>query len=107
MNGHTQENLLERANHLGARGMSALADTLTRAEDYVSTHAAEYAQKMEWSGADEQISKLTTPLSSAAEYLRSQDPRGAAQDLDQAVQAHPWKAVLIGFGLGYLVSKIL
>ena len=102
----SSHDLLARANSAGARGMSALADTLSRAGDYVEERASDLAEQMQWNLTREDLGAVIDPIERAAEYLRSQDPIGAAEDIDRAVHAHPWRSIAIAFGIGYLLSKL-
>jgi hypothetical protein len=93
--------LLERANEIGARGMSALADTLSRAGTYVESHARDF----DLDPSD--LRTVTAPIGRAADYLRTQDPKAAVQDLDKSIHAHPYRSIAIGFGVGFLIARWL
>ena len=46
-------------------------------------------------------------LHSAGKYLQETDARSMARSLDSAICAHPYRGILIGLGLGWVVGRFL
>jgi ElaB/YqjD/DUF883 family membrane-anchored ribosome-binding protein len=88
--------ILTRANEVGDRTMTAVGHGL---EDI--------ARKFEptETSVDAPSGKVAQGLHSAARYLEQRDPKSALQDLDSAIQAHPYRAIGICLGLGWLIGR--
>jgi ElaB/YqjD/DUF883 family membrane-anchored ribosome-binding protein len=46
-------------------------------------------------------------LHSAGKYLQDNDARTMARSIDSAICAHPYRGILIGLGLGWVVGRFL
>ena len=46
-------------------------------------------------------------LHSAGKYLQDNDARTMARSVDSAICAHPYRGILIGLGLGWVVGRFL
>jgi hypothetical protein len=46
-------------------------------------------------------------LHSAGKYLQEHDGRTMARSIDSAICAHPYRGILIGLGIGWVVGKFL
>ena len=46
-------------------------------------------------------------LHSAGKYLQDNDARDMARSIDGAICAHPYRGILIGLGVGWVVGKFL
>jgi ElaB/YqjD/DUF883 family membrane-anchored ribosome-binding protein len=46
-------------------------------------------------------------LHSAGKYLQDHDARTMARSVDSAICAHPYRGILIGLGVGWVVGKFL
>jgi len=46
-------------------------------------------------------------LHSAGKYLQDNDARTMARSLDSAICAHPYRGILIGLGVGWVVGRFL
>ena len=88
--------LLERANDVGNRTMTAVGQGLK-----------DIARKVEGQGTpDATQTKVAQSISDAGRYLEERDPKSAMQDLDRAIQAHPYRAIGICLGVGWLVGRM-
>src|SRR5687768_14472285 len=74
--------LLDRANEVGSRTMSAVGHGLK-----------DIARRFEGESVDAPSGKVVQSLSGAARYLEERDPKSALQDLDVAIQKHPYRAI--------------
>ncbi len=88
--------LLDRANDVGAKTMSAvghgLGDLARRIEGEVQPN--------------EKGAKVAQSITDAARYLEERDPKSALVDLDHAIQAHPYRAIAVCLGVGWLVGRM-
>jgi len=50
---------------------------------------------------------LADRLHSAGKYLQDNDARDMARSIDGAICAHPYRGILIGLGIGWVVGKFL
>ena len=50
---------------------------------------------------------LSDRLHSAGKYLQDNDARTMARSVDSAICAHPYRGILIGLGVGWVVGKFL
>lgn len=87
--------ILIRANEVGDRTMTAVGHGL---EDIARKFETEQS-------VDEPTGKVAKGLHSAARYLEQRDPKSALRDLDGAIQAHPYRAIGICLGLGWLIGR--
>jgi hypothetical protein len=88
--------LLDRANEVGSRTMTAVGHGLK-----------DIARRFEGEAPAEAPSgKVVQSLSGAARYLEERDPKSALQDLDRAIQAHPYRAIAVCLGLGWMVGRM-
>ena len=55
---------------------------------------------------DQPAGKVVQSLSGAAQYLEERDPKSAIQDLDRAIQAHPYRAIAVCLGLGWMIGRM-
>ena len=88
--------LLDRANEVGSRTMTAVGHSLK-----------EIAHRFEGeTPIDQPTGKVVQSLSGAARYLEERDPKSAVQDLDRAIQAHPYRAIAVCLGLGWMIGRM-
>ena len=88
--------ILTRANEVGNKTMTAVGHGLK-----------DIARKFEGEqNVDAPTGKMVQSLNTAARYLEDRDPKSAIQDLDRAIQAHPYRAIGICLGLGWLVGRM-
>ena len=50
---------------------------------------------------------LADRLHSAGKYLQENDTRTMARSIDSAISAHPYRGILIGLGVGWVVGRFL
>jgi hypothetical protein len=50
---------------------------------------------------------LADRLHSAGKYLQENDARTMARSIDSAICAHPYRGILIGLGVGWVVGRFL
>ena len=50
---------------------------------------------------------LADRLHSAGKYLQENDTRTMARSIDSAICAHPYRGILIGLGVGWVVGRFL
>lgn len=50
---------------------------------------------------------LADKLHSAGKYLQDNDAKTMARSIDSAICAHPYRGILIGLGLGWVVGRFL
>ena len=79
------------ANEAGAKGMTAVGNAVGRVAERSPLQ-------------DE--SKIVQGMNGAASYLRDKDPRGFLGDVDGSIHAHPYRTLLVGMGLGGLITYI-
>jgi hypothetical protein len=88
--------LAERANEVGARTMAAVGSSLQ-----------EVAGKLEDLDHPGGVrGKVAESLTGAGRYLEDVDPKSALINLDSAIQAHPYRALAVGLGVGWLIGRI-
>lgn len=98
--------VLQRANAQGQRGMNAVGEKLERAANYVGANVGAAVADAEMPGVRrEHVDAVADGLHSAARYLRSSDPSSLLVDVDGAIRRHPYRAMAIGLGVGYLVGR--
>ncbi len=93
--------VLAQANAEGHLWMQALGDRLDDAALHVAEAAVAAAPSLP------QLATVSAGLHSAAEYLRDHDPAAVIGDVDQAIRRHPYRAVAVAAGVGYLVARWL
>ena len=91
--GTTGSELGERATEKVGGVTGALGERLDRAGSYIEDRRG--------SGF------MSDKLHSAGRYLQETDPRSMARSLDSAICAHPYRGILIGLGLGWVVGRFL
>jgi hypothetical protein len=64
------------------------------------------ARRFEGESVDEPTGKVVQSLTGAARYLEERDPKSALQDLDVAIQRHPYRAIAITLGVGWLIGRM-
>lgn len=94
--------LVNRANETGSRGMSSLGDKIDEAAAKLEAKAA---------GQDtvppEKVAVVSERLHEAASYLRDSDPKGMLTDLDGAIQRHPYRAMAVGAAIGWVFGRLM
>jgi ElaB/YqjD/DUF883 family membrane-anchored ribosome-binding protein len=50
--------------------------------------------------------KVADSLSDAARYLEGRDPNSPLVRLDSAIRAHPYRALAVGVGIGWIVGRL-
>ena len=88
--------ILDRANEVGSRTMTAVGHSL---KDIARRFEGERS-------VDEPTGKVAESLSGAARYLEDRDPKSAMRDLDRAIQAHPYRAIAVCLGLGWMIGRM-
>jgi ElaB/YqjD/DUF883 family membrane-anchored ribosome-binding protein len=83
----------ERAGEKVGGVTAALGQRLDRAGDYIEDRRG--------SGF------VSEKLHGAGRYLQENDPRSMARSLDSAICAHPYRGILIGLGVGWVVGRFL
>ena len=95
--------LAEQATRHAQRGIQAIGEGLDRAADYVEREA----ERRSVPGVKpEQVAAVAGELHNAAGYLQSAPPGQMLSDLDAAVRRHPYRAVAIGLGLGWVIGRL-
>ena len=88
--------------------MERAADTLAEKAGGVTTAIGERLEKagdyLEEKGRG---AFLSDRLHSAGKYLQDNDARTIARSVDSAICAHPYRGILIGLGIGWVVGKFL
>lgn len=98
--------VLTRANEQGQRGMKAVGEGLSRAANYVGSNVGAAVADAELPGVRrEHVDAVADGLHSAAKYLKTNDPESLLVDLDGAIRRHPYRAMAVGLGIGYLVGR--
>lgn len=104
--GDVGREVLERANAQGQRGMRAMGESLERAANYVGANVGAAVADAEVPGVRrEHVDAVADGLHSASRYLREKDPSSLVSDVDGAIRRHPYRAMAIGLGVGYLVGR--
>ncbi|MFO0728431.1 MAG: hypothetical protein U1E65_31940 [Myxococcota bacterium] len=99
--------VLEEANRRGKTGMSAMGKKLEEAADYVDSTGKRAVHDGNVPGLKrEHVEAVAGGMQHAADYLREKDPKSLLQDIDQGIQKHPYRAMAIGFGVGWLVGRL-
>lgn len=98
--------VLQRANAQGQRGMQAVGERLERAANFVGANVGAAVAESDVPGVTrEHVDAVADGLHSAAHYLRNSDPSSLVADVDGAIRRHPYRAMAIGLGVGYLVGR--
>jgi ElaB/YqjD/DUF883 family membrane-anchored ribosome-binding protein len=102
----TRSQLLDRANEVGSRGMTAVGDKLEQAAGYFDRRVGGIE------GEDTAIvgragNVVAERLHGAARYLRDKDPRSVLTSIDEGVYAHPYRAMFIGAGIGWVIGRLM
>ena len=90
-------------------------DTMERAADTVAEKAGgvttAIGERLERAGdfleEKGKAAFLSDRLHSAGKYMQDNDARQMARSLDSAICAHPYRGILIGLGIGWVVGKFL
>ncbi|MBI4822477.1 MAG: hypothetical protein HY791_39825 [Deltaproteobacteria bacterium] len=92
----TGKTVLSGANTAGDKGMTALGEGLDKAASFVESKVA-----------DRRVDAITSPVHNAAEYLKKKDPESAITDLDQAIHNHPYRAMAVALGIGWVIGRLM
>ena len=88
--------------------MASAADTVVEKAGGVTTAIGERLERagdfLEEKG---KAAFLSDRLHSAGKYMQDNDARQMARSLDSAICAHPYRGILIGLGIGWVVGKFL
>jgi len=100
------EDVKERAQQIGAQAAEK-ADAATTTVGNKMTDAAEALRQHapESGRAGEVADKAADTLERAGSYLQQQDLSGMRSDLEQIIRKHPVEALLVGFGVGFLLAR--
>jgi hypothetical protein len=99
--------VLDEANRQGQRGMTTIGQTLENAASYVESKVGGAVQGGKVPVLNPgHVDTVAGGLHSAAKYLQDHDPRSAIGDLDRAIQRHPYRAMAIGIGVGWLIGRL-
>lgn len=96
--------LLDRANESGARGLGSMGKKLDEAADYVRERGPETAGRLNVD--TRHVDRVAEGIHGAADYLQSRDPKSMFSDLDEAIQKHPYRALMVGAAVGYTLGRI-
>ncbi len=96
--------LLDKANESGSKGFTKMGSKLDEAADYLRDRAPEAASKLHIDSRH--VDAVADKMHTAAGYLQQRDPRSVLGDLDRSIQQHPYRALLIGAGLGYVLGRL-
>lgn len=96
---------VDRANDAGARTMKVVGHRL---EDIARRIEPEQRQPQLEPGAEEKprSAAVARSLTGAARYLEEHDPKSVLVEIDRSVQKHPYRALGICFGVGWLVGRM-
>lgn len=96
---------LDRANEIGTKGLHKVAATLDRAAHYLGENG--HAEGAEVDEADRgRMAHLSDGIQGAASYLREHDPKSLASEVDRVIRDHPYRALAVGVGLGWLIGRL-
>lgn len=59
------------------------------------------------SPVSQSVHELRQVLQGVGRYIRTRDLPAMRSDLQERVREHPFATVMIGFGIGYLLGKLL
>lgn len=95
---------VDRANEAGARTMKVvghkLEDIARRIEpEQLPSQVEPEAERARSAG-------VARSLTGAARYLEEHDPKSVAVDIDNSIQRHPYRALGICFGVGWLIGRL-
>jgi len=105
-----------QTTHPTTTGMAREAkDTMERAADTVAEKAGgvttAIGERLERAGdfleEKGKAAFLSDRLHSAGKYMQENDARAMARSVDSAICAHPYRGILIGLGIGWVVGKFL
>jgi ElaB/YqjD/DUF883 family membrane-anchored ribosome-binding protein len=96
-------NIAEKVNEQADKGMKSLGKKLDEAADYVRDRGADAADRAHIDARH--VDNIADRIHGAASYLQDRDPRSALSDLDQSIQKHPYRALLVGAAVGYVVGR--
>lgn len=91
--GGTMDKLAETAEEKAGGVTTAIGERLERAGDF-----------LEDKGKGQFVADK---LHSAGKYLQENDARSMARSIDSAICAHPYRGILIGLGVGWMVGRFL
>ncbi len=99
--------VLEEANRTGQRGMHAMGEKLERAADFVEAKGKRVVSDAVVPGLKrDHVEAVSGGIQTAADYLREKDPKSMLVDVDGAIQRHPYRAMAIGFGVGWVIGRL-
>lgn len=99
--------LLDQASRRAQRATSVLGQGVERAASFVEAEVGPLVERGSVPGVGpEQVTAVAGELRGAADYLQSVPPGQILSDLDAAVRRHPYRAVAIGLGLGWIVGRL-
>jgi ElaB/YqjD/DUF883 family membrane-anchored ribosome-binding protein len=49
---------------------------------------------------------ISEKVEAAVRYFRETEPQSILTDLDRAIRTHPYRALAVGFGVGWLLGKL-
>lgn len=75
------------------RVTGAIGDRLERAGDYLEEKG--------------KAAFVSDRLHSAGRYLQENDVRSITRSVDAAICAHPYRSLLVGLGMGWMIGKFL
>jgi ElaB/YqjD/DUF883 family membrane-anchored ribosome-binding protein len=83
----------EQADTVGGVLTSAIGNRMEQAGDYLEDK--------------KKAAFLSDRLHTAGRYLQENDVRSISQAVDSAICSHPYRAMLIGLGAGYVIGRLL
>jgi ElaB/YqjD/DUF883 family membrane-anchored ribosome-binding protein len=94
--------VLDAANRQGKKGMEAIGRGLEAAAQQIEGKS----QTVEAEGLRKGADATAAGLRNASRYLTETDPQSMLSDLDEAIRAHPYRALAIGLGVGWLIGRM-
>ena len=93
LRGSSSEDLGEKIGEKVGGVTGAIGNRLERAGDYFEDKG--------------KAAFLSERLHGAGRYLQENDVKSMARSMDSAICAHPYRGILIGLGLGWVVGRFL
>jgi ElaB/YqjD/DUF883 family membrane-anchored ribosome-binding protein len=105
---------VDMASEASEKSKEAISTVVDRAKEIASyveqkaenaTSAVGSGMQSLAGGVDKASSAITDKLQSGGRYLQEHDLRGIGHDLTEVMRQHPWTAVMVGVGFGFLISR--
>jgi ElaB/YqjD/DUF883 family membrane-anchored ribosome-binding protein len=89
----TAETMADKVEEKASGATTVIGERLERAGDFLEEKG--------------KAAFLSDRLHSAGKYLQDNDARTMVRTVDSAINAHPYRGILIGLGIGWVVGKFL